>query len=108
MASLAVSQAMVHGAGAVAGDQEGLVDYPRTLRGVEVALLCAEDRPGVVRVSLRSNRWVDVSRLAARFGGGGHARAAGCTVAGALDEVRERVVAAALDAVATPDAPRPV
>lgn len=108
VASLAVSQAMVHGAGAVAGDQEGLVDYPRTLRGVEVALLCAEDRPGVVRVSLRSNRWVDVSRLAARFGGGGHARAAGCTVAGALDEVRERVVAAALDAVATPDAPRPV
>lgn len=77
------------------GDSEGLVDYPRSLRGVEVAALFAADQPGRVRVSLRSNRRVDVSRLAQSFGGGGHARAAGCTVEGDLETVRTQVLAAA-------------
>jgi phosphoesterase RecJ-like protein len=104
LASLAITQAMVQEAGAVAGDLEGLVDYPRSLRGVEVAMLCTEDRSGSIRVSLRSSRWVDVSQLAARFGGGGHVRAAGCTVPGALDEVRDRVGQAALEALAAVDA----
>lgn len=76
-------------------DTEGLVDYPRSLRGVEVAALFVADRPGEVRVSLRSHRRVDVSALAAQFGGGGHARAAGCTVRGELPEVRTRLLAAA-------------
>ncbi len=77
------------------GDSEGLVDYPRSLRGVEVAALFAADQPGRVRVSLRSNRRVDVSRLAQAFGGGGHARAAGCTVEGDLETVRNHVLDAA-------------
>ena len=81
--------------GADPGDSEGLVDYPRSLRGVEVAALFAADQPGRVRVSLRSNRRVDVSRLAQAFGGGGHARAAGCSVDGDLETVRARVLAAA-------------
>lgn len=105
LASLAVTQAMVGEAGAVAGDLEGLVDYPRSLRGVEVAMLCSEERSGSVRVSLRSNRCLDVSQLAARFGGGGHVRAAGCTVAGALAAVRDRVTAAALEALAAAASP---
>lgn len=86
-------------AGAAPWESEGVVNYPRTLRGVEVAALFIEEAapgpegPGEVKVSLRSNAWVDVSRIAAVFGGGGHARAAGCTVPGALAEVKERVLA---------------
>ena len=103
VASLVLSREMMAAAGAAAGDQEGLVDYPRSLRGVEVAMVCVEDAQGTVRVSLRSNRRVDVSTLAARFGGGGHVRAAGCTVTGGLEEVRGTVVAAAVEALAAPE-----
>ncbi|MBE3591070.1 MAG: bifunctional oligoribonuclease/PAP phosphatase NrnA [Firmicutes bacterium] len=66
---------------------EGVVGYPRSLRGVEVAVAFIEAEPGVWRVSLRSNERVDVSRVAARFGGGGHARAAGATLSGRFEEV---------------------
>ncbi len=99
LATIAVTREMLEESGTAPGDHEGLVDYPRTLRGVEVAALLTADEPGLVRVSLRSNRWVDVSTLAARFGGGGHARAAGCTITGELDAARQTVVASALAAL---------
>lgn len=59
---------------------EGLIDYPRALPGVQVAALLVETRPGTCKVSFRSRQAVDVSELAKEFGGGGHARAAGCTI----------------------------
>ncbi len=92
LAWMTVSRAMLDRAGAQRGDTEGFVNYPRSLAGVEVALLFLEEPDGRVRVSWRSNREVDVSQLAARFGGGGHARAAGCTLAGPLDRARVQVL----------------
>lgn len=86
-------------AGADEEEIEGLVNYPRSVRGVEVAALLSATRPGEVRVSLRSNRRVDVARLAARFGGGGHARAAGCTLEGDLASAREMLLAAVAEAL---------
>jgi bifunctional oligoribonuclease and PAP phosphatase NrnA len=62
---------------------------------VRVACLLRELGGGRVKVSLRGKGDVDVNRIAAAFGGGGHANAAGCTVAGPLDAVTRRV----LDAV---------
>ncbi|MDK2926593.1 MAG: bifunctional oligoribonuclease and phosphatase NrnA [Bacillota bacterium] len=79
-------------------DTGGLIDYPRMIAGVEVALLFKEVEDGTVRVGLRSRR-VDVSRLALRFGGGGHARAAGCSVAGPLAHAERVVLAAARQAL---------
>ncbi len=76
------------------GDLEGLTDYPRALEGVEVALVFRIVHDGI-KVSFRSNGAVDVNRLARNFGGGGHVRASGALVGGTLEEVRERVVAAA-------------
>lgn len=75
-------------------DTSGLINYPRMIAGVEVALLFKETEEGTVRVGLRS-RHVDVSRLAFRFGGGGHARAAGCTLAGPLERAEEVMLEAA-------------
>lgn len=92
LAWMTVSRAMMDRAGAQRGDTEGFVNYPRSLGGVEVALLFSEEPDGRVRVSWRSNREVDVSQLAARFGGGGHARAAGCTLPGPLDRARVQVL----------------
>lgn len=70
---------------------EGLIDHARTVEGVEVAVLLKEVKPDVVRVSLRSNRWFDVNRIADGFGGGGHQRAAGCTLHLSLEEAKQKV-----------------
>ncbi|MFZ2225280.1 MAG: bifunctional oligoribonuclease/PAP phosphatase NrnA [Candidatus Deferrimicrobium sp.] len=78
---------------------EGFINYPRSIVGVEVAVSFREEEGGVFRVSFRSKGRVDVSAVAARFGGGGHRNAAGCTVPGALADVKERVLAALADAL---------
>lgn len=79
-------------------DLEGLVDYPRDLEGVEVGLIFREIEPGRVKISLRSNRIVDVNALAREFGGGGHVRASGALVLGeGLDPLRARVVERAVE-----------
>jgi phosphoesterase RecJ-like protein len=70
------------------------VTYPRSIGGVKVAVLLREEGSGVVKVSLRGKDEVPVNRIAHRFGGGGHANAAGCTVRGTLDEATAAVLAA--------------
>jgi phosphoesterase RecJ-like protein len=83
-------------------DSEELVNYPRSLASVRVACLLRE-RGGQVKVSLRGKGDVDVNTIAARFGGGGHRNAAGCTVPGSLDDATRAVLAAvraALDGAA--------
>jgi len=84
-----------------AGDEHvnGLINYARSVRGVEVALLFREITPGRYKISFRSKEVVDVNRLAARFGGGGHVRAAGCVLEGELSSLQTQVVAAALEEI---------
>lgn len=74
---------------------EGLVAYPRDIRGVLVALTFTEKK-GAVKVSFRSKEpsRIDVNRIAAAFGGGGHPAAAGATVSGELPAVRARILKA--------------
>lgn len=76
-------------------DLDGLVEHPRSIVGTRLALFFRDLGHGKVKVSFRSSGNVDVNRLARRFGGGGHAKAAGALVSGELDEVRERVLAEA-------------
>lgn len=79
-------------------DLDGLIDYPRTLMGVEVALLFREVREGV-KVSFRANGDTDVNALAREFGGGGHARASGALISDqGLDSVRSVVIRATIEA----------
>jgi phosphoesterase RecJ-like protein len=81
-------------------EAEELVNYPRSIATVKVGCLLRELGGGRVKVSLRAKCEVDVNRVAARFGGGGHANAAGCTIQGALDGVTEQVLEAVRAAVA--------
>jgi len=81
-------------------EAEELVNYPRSIASVKVGCLLRELGGGRVKVSLRAKGEVDVNRVAARFGGGGHANAAGCTIQGALDSVTEQVLEAVRAAVA--------
>ena len=80
-------------------DTESLINVPLQIRSVEVSVLLSEPpEGGAIRVSLRSKGQVDVARFAERFGGGGHARAAGVKFDSSLEEARDRVVAALLAA----------
>jgi len=59
---------------------------------VEAAIFLKESEPGVTRASLRAKRDIDVNRLAGLFGGGGHAKAAGCTVMAPLEEAKQKLL----------------
>ena len=64
-------------------DTDTFISYPRYIEGVEVAIMFKAVEKAVTRVSMRS-RNLDVSEIAITFGGGGHLRAAGCTIEGKI------------------------
>ena len=68
-------------------DLDGIVDQLRVIDGIECAIFLYETGIHQFKVSLRSNSIEDVSRIAAYFGGGGHVRAAGCTMSGSVHDV---------------------
>lgn len=74
-------------------ETEGIVNHVKGVRGSEVAIVFREDSQGKVRVSLRSESRVDVSRIAQQYGGGGHAPAAGCTFSLSLPESQQQILA---------------
>jgi phosphoesterase RecJ-like protein len=84
-----------------AADTENITDEAARLRGVNVVLLFVEMQDGRVRCSFRSKRDIDVNKIAQGFGGGGHARASGARVAGAMADVKKAVIAAVTEAVKT-------
>jgi phosphoesterase RecJ-like protein len=76
-------------------DLDGVVEFPRSIEGVRLALLFREVSQGRVKVSLRSVGDVDVAEFAKPFGGGGHRKAAGLLMSGSLAEVQAAVLGAA-------------
>ena len=91
LASVSVTTAMYQQTGAGAEHTDGFVNYPRSLRGVEVALFFRQVSPNQYKVGFRSKGNVDVGALSRGLGGGGHHNAAGALVEGDLDSVRELV-----------------
>jgi phosphoesterase RecJ-like protein len=88
--------------GADRADAEGLIDHIRAIEPVVVACVFELVEPGLVRLSLRSkDPRVDVNRVAAQFGGGGHAAAAGARIEGSPLSVQRRVLAALRRAINT-------
>ena len=73
--------------GAIPADLDGIVSQLRVTDGVEVAIFLYETGNHQYKVSLRSNGQVDVSAVCAYFGGGGHVKAAGCTMYGTVYDV---------------------
>ena len=59
--------------------------------GVEVSIFIRQTEKGC-KISLRSNDYVNVSDACVVFGGGGHLRAAGCTIPGTIEQAREKIV----------------
>lgn len=68
-------------------DLEGIVSQLRIIKGVECAIFMYEIDTQQYKVSLRSCKYIDVRKVAQFFGGGGHVRAAGCTMNGSFYDV---------------------
>lgn len=93
IAWLHVSRQMMHEA--ETDYTEGLVSMARDIEDVEIGILFTEEEETEIKVSLRSNFYAEVNKLAAEFNGGGHPRAAGATVEKTLSETINSVVEAA-------------
>jgi len=91
IAHLHMTEQMLREAGADQEDTEGFIDLPRVLRGVQMIFFFREVG-NVIKVSIRSKSGPPVDELAAKFGGGGHARAAGIRTTGSLPKVMKDVL----------------
>ncbi len=80
-------------------DLDGITSYTRDIEGVEVGILLKEKKENEVKVSLRSKNYVDVSKIAQSFNGGGHIRAAGLTIYSSIEDAKKKIVEAVVKAV---------
>ena len=80
-----ISDAELEALGAVHSDTETVVQNERCIAGVEIAAYMYQKEPNLFKFSVRSNSDCNVSDLCAVFGGGGHKRAAGCTISGSAE-----------------------
>lgn len=92
-ASVTVTLDMYAVTGAAAELTDGFVNYPRSIRGVEVAIFFRQISADCVKVGFRSKGKVNVAVFSRALGGGGHHNAAGCTVKGTIEEVKAKVYA---------------
>ena len=92
-ASVTVTSDMYVASGADAELTDGFVNYPRSIRGVEVAIFFRQLEEQKFKVGFRSKGNVNVAAFSAAFGGGGHHNASGCNIEGTLDEVKSQVYA---------------
>ena len=90
-ASVAVTLDMYKATGAGENDTDRFINYPRSVRGVEVAIFFRQEKKDSFKVGLRSKGNIDVGALARAMGGGGHHNAAGANVEGTLDSVQDWV-----------------
>lgn len=89
----------MNAAGATMHDLEDLVNETQRIGTVDCSVLLIERERGMVKVSFRSKKLVDVAQVAQHFGGGGHVRASGARIPGALATVEQAVVDVLLDAL---------
>lgn len=72
---------------------DGIVSQLRVTKDVEVAVFLYETQEGTFKVSTRSARYADLSKVAVKYGGGGHQRAAGFSMQGNIEQIIEQIIA---------------
>lgn len=92
VAVVKVTRNMLEDSGAKMEDTEGVVSFMREIAPVEIAILLKEFNENEIKVSMRSKRFVDVAAICDTFGGGGHIRAAGCTINFSMDYSEELIL----------------
>lgn len=88
-----LTRKMLRQAGAKFDDAENFINYVRAVKGIKVTVFLKETaKVGKIQISLRGKRGYDVNKIASKFGGGGHARAAGCTITGTPKAVERKIL----------------
>lgn len=90
---------MVACSGAGENDMEGLAPISRQIEGVWVGVTLRQKLDGSYKVSVRTGTHADAAAICARLGGGGHVRAAGCSLTGTAEEAVNQLLAAVRDMV---------
>jgi len=93
-AVMVITNEMIEKSGAGEDDLEGLAPIPRQIEGVYVGVTMREKQDGTFRVSVRTDNHADASAICSLLGGGGHVRAAGCTISGPQDRAVEAILEA--------------
>ena len=94
VALTSVTQEILEKTGAEESDLDALPAMTRQIQGVEVGVVIKERSKGEFKISLRTGKSPDASLICAKFSGGGHCGAAGCTIFGTLEEAEEKIVKA--------------
>ena len=76
-------------------EMEGLASIPRQIEGVLIGITMREKQGGIFKVSVRTNDNINASDFCSQFGGGGHPAAAGCSIEGDIETVRNKLIKAA-------------
>ncbi len=92
IAWVVVTDDLYRATGTTAEDTDNFINFVRSAKGVEVAVLFRQTGDREYKISMRSKGRIDLSGLAQSLGGGGHKNAAGSTLQGTLEEVRHRVI----------------
>lgn len=98
-----VSQEMLKETGAKMEETEGIVSEIRSIAGVEIAAFLKEEEEKLIKVSLRAKTVGNVAEISTMFNGGGHKKAAGCTMHCTLGEALEQIKEASLENLAKYD-----
>ena len=91
-AFITITQDMYRRSGSDESEVDAIASIPRQIEGVVVGVTMREKKDGTFKVSMRTHEGVDASAVCAMLGGGGHPRAAGCTVSGNVNMARNLVV----------------
>lgn len=93
IAIMPITCAMIEQSGAMENDMEGLAPLPRQIEGVWVGITMREKAGGEFKISVRTGNHADASAICKELGGGGHIRAAGCSLSGPLENAIDTIVA---------------
>jgi phosphoesterase RecJ-like protein len=94
VASMTVTEEHLRQTGATMEHTDGFIDIPRTIKGINIAMLYTQTGAKQFKLSLRSKGRINVEKIARRFGGGGHVNAAACRIEGDLASIKARVLEA--------------
>jgi len=92
--SLVVTRSALRETGASYEHTEGLVEIPRSVKGIAVSILYTQLEDNSYKLSMRSKGNFDVEKIAKKFGGGGHANAAACRIKGNIETIKKDILKA--------------
>ena len=94
-----ITNDMIAASGAEENDMEGLAPIPRQIEGVWVGITLRQKADGNFKISVRTGSHADASAICGRLGGGGHVRAAGCSLEAPADAAVDKLLRAVADTV---------